>query len=68
MNHNKHNLKIGQEVWLDSKYRNKSKVIIHSFTPNQMFAFVLTDKTLGDMWQVMTNRLTPIDNETNIIS
>ena len=61
MMHNKHDLKVGQIVWLDKKYQNKSKVAIHSFTPNELYATVYTKNETADMWQVMTNRLTPIN-------
>ena len=61
MNHNKHNLMVGQIVWLDKKYNNKSEVGIFAFTPNEMYATVYAKNETGDMWQVMTNRLSPIE-------
>ncbi len=61
MNHNKHNLKEGEMVWLDAEAPNKSQVAIFSFTPNEMFATVYSKVETGGMWQVMTNRLTPIE-------
>lgn len=61
MNHNKHNLIVGQIVWLDEKYANKSRVIIHAFTPNEMYATVHQNSSPEYKWQVMTNRLTPIE-------
>jgi hypothetical protein len=61
MNHNKHNLMVGQIVWLDLKYNNKSEVKIFAFTPNEMYTTVHAKNETGDMWQVMTNRLTPIE-------
>ena len=64
MNHNKHNLQIGQMVMLDEGYATSSKVIIDRFTPNQMYATVTGADDSGDFvyssWQVMTNRLTPL--------
>lgn len=57
-NWNKYNFKTGERVWVDEKYRNKSEVIIISFTPNKMFAVVKADD--GYEWQTMTSRLTPI--------
>ena len=60
MNHNKHNLMVGQVVILDANYQNKAEVGIHAFTPNEMYATVYAKNEIGgDMWQVMTNRLTP---------
>lgn len=59
MNHNKHNLMVGQIVWLDDNYQNKSEVGIFAFTPNEMYATVYAKNETSDMWQVMTNRLTP---------
>lgn len=53
-----YDFKIGERVWVDEKYRNKSEVIIKSFTPNKMFATVRADN--GYEWQTMTSRLTPI--------
>lgn len=59
MIHNKHNLRVGQKVLLDEKY-HQSEVVIFAFTPNELFATVYSNNETGDMWQVMTNRLTPI--------
>lgn len=61
MNHNKHNLQVGQIVWLDEDLQNKSEVVIFEFTPKEMFATVYSKNETGDMWQVMTLRLTPIE-------
>jgi len=61
MIHNEHNLQVGQIVMLDKEYQNKSIVGIFAFTPNKMYATVYAKNETGDMWQVMTNRLTPID-------
>jgi hypothetical protein len=62
MNHNKYNLMVGQIVILDANYQNKSEVGIHAFTPNEMYATVYAKNDTGrDMWQVMTNRLSPIE-------
>lgn len=49
MNHNKYNLKEGQVVWLDEKYRNKLKVGIFSFIPNKMYATIYAHNETGDM-------------------
>jgi len=61
MTHNKHNLQVGQIVMLDKDYQSKSIVGIFDFTPNKMYATVYAKNETGDMWQVMTNRLTPIN-------
>jgi len=45
---------------LDENYQNKSRVGIFAFTPNELYATVYAKNETGDMWQVMTNRLTPI--------
>lgn len=52
---------VGQIVWLDANYQNKLEVGIHAFTPNEMYATVYARNETGDMWTVMTNRLTPIE-------
>ena len=54
MNHNKHNLQIGDNAILDSRHT----IRIHGFTPNQMFATVSSNDV--DTWEVMTLRLRPI--------
>ncbi len=54
MNHNKHNLQIGDDAILDER----STIKIHAFTPNYMFATVSSNEV--DTWEVMTLRLSPI--------
>jgi len=61
MNNNKYDLKIEQLCWLDANYQNKSQVVIVEFTPNKMFATVHPKNNPWDKWQVMTNRLSPIE-------
>lgn len=62
MNHNKHNLKVGDVVILDKGARTESEVEIQRFTPNQVYAMITPiqaqDSTI--QWEVMTNRLSPI--------
>jgi len=60
MNHNKYNLKVGERVIADEKYRGGYEVTIEEFTPNQLFALVKDDE--GNKWQIMTNRLTKLEN------
>jgi hypothetical protein len=61
MINNKHNLKVGDTVLLDAKYRNGSKVKIIALSPNGMFSHICPiEMTESDGWDVMTNRLTPI--------
>lgn len=59
MNHNPHNLKVGDTVILDEDVDGGFQVVITTFSPNYLFAIVrwIYD---GEYWQVMTNRLTPI--------
>jgi hypothetical protein len=62
MNHNPHNLQIGQTVQLDAEHYNSSQVIIKSFTPNYIFAEVFShNDSPEDSWETMTDRLTPIN-------
>jgi len=64
MEHNKHNLQLGQDVWLDEKYNNKSVVTIWNFTPNKLYATVYSkDDETKTSWEVMTVRLTPIKSQ-----
>lgn len=49
-------LKKGQAVWLDKDCANRSKVIVISQTPKEMFTTV---RNGSDEWSVMTYRLTP---------
>lgn len=63
MNHNKFNLQEGEHVILDKDFNNTSEVVIFKFTPNEMIATVYSAIESGDMWQVMTNRLTKLQNE-----
>jgi len=57
MNHNPHNLKVGDTVCLD--YRDNVVKIIF-LTPNALFAQVTRlDTPAGNSWPVMTNRLKP---------
>ena len=64
MNHNKHNLQVGDKVILDETYVTSSHVYIDSFTPMSMYATVHAAESDPDdpesYWQVMTARLTPI--------
>lgn len=59
--YNKLNLKINELVVLDEKYNNSITVTIIGFTPNKMFATIEDENKC--MWQVMTNRLTKINNK-----
>ena len=57
---NEHNLKEWQHVILDKDFQNKSEVVIHKFSPNEMFSTVYSANEVGgEMWQVMTYRLSP---------
>lgn len=60
MNHNPHNLQDGQHVILDKDFANSSEVVIYVLTPLEMYATVYSANETGDMWQVMTKRLSPI--------
>lgn len=57
MNHNPHNLSVGDEVILDERVLVK----IFNFTPNQMYATIGNHESEIDTWMVMTNRLEPSD-------
>lgn len=61
---NKYNFKPGDVVMLDEKYHNKSVVKIFSITPKGLFSTIysatIENPTDKDMWDTMTNRLTPI--------
>ena len=59
MNHNPHNLEEGEHVILDKDMFNSSEVVIFKFTPLEMFATVYSAMETGDMWEVMTSRLSP---------
>lgn len=63
-NHNKHDLKVGQNVILDKTFNNSSMVRILEFTPLFVYAMVQSidenNELIGKAWQTMTNRLTPI--------
>lgn len=65
-NHNKYDLKVGQNVILDKKFNNSSIVRILGFTPQFLFATVQAidenNELVNKPWQTMTNRLTPITN------
>ncbi len=62
INHNPHNLEPDQKVILDKNHHDSSIVTIESLTrPNQMFANVYWFNK-NNTWQVMTKRLSPIDN------
>lgn len=63
MNHNPFNLQEGQHVILDKDFNNGSEVVIYMFTPNKMFALIYSAIESGDMWECMTNRLTPMLND-----
>lgn len=71
MNHNKHNLQVGEKVCLDENYANSSHVIIDGFTPMSMYATVHAAGSDPDdpesYWQVMTVRLTPIVQDDDVI-
>lgn len=57
LNHNKHNLQVGDVVLADN--RNVVKII--SFTPNKMFAMVYPNEgSITLAWELMTARLTPL--------
>lgn len=57
MNHNPHNLEVGQTCWLDDMYF----VIIKELTTTAMYATVYgADSTPDNTWHVMTARLTPL--------
>lgn len=63
-NFNKYNFKPGDIVILDETHPNHSNVKIVSITPRGMFSRVhsanIENPTEKDMWETMTNRLTPI--------
>ena len=59
MIHNKHNLKVGDTVILDSDFVNHSEVKIVKFTPMEMYATVHSIEDEENIWDVMTYRLTP---------
>lgn len=60
LNHNKHNLQVGDVVLADK--RNIVKII--SFTPNKMFAMVHPNEgSMAQAWELMTARLTPLTTE-----
>lgn len=61
---NKFNLKVGDMVRLDAGRGNSSKVIIKALTPKAMFATVYSPLSQLDTWEVMTNRLTPLEPKT----
>jgi predicted acyltransferase (DUF342 family) len=60
MNHNPHNLKVGDTVIIDDGYVNGGEVTIKGFTETEMFALVECEDSV---WQTMTNRLTPKLNQ-----
>lgn len=60
MNHNTHELEVGQTVTVDADHRGGSTVVIAAFTPNQMFATIHPPNHPNDSWDVMTYRLTPL--------
>ncbi len=60
MNNNPDNLQEGQRCILDKDYHNKSEVFIWELTPNEMFATIYSAVETGDMWNVMTNRLSKL--------
>ena len=66
MRNNKHNLKPGDSVRLDKGYANSSIVKIVSMTPHMMYSRVvpveIKDPKEDDMWETMTNRLTPLED------
>lgn len=63
MDHNKHNLKVGDTVILDKDFSNGRKVRITGFTPKQLFATVYTiDDPKQTVFEVMTYRLSPVEN------
>ena len=55
---NPYKLKPGDTVLLDKDHNNSSIVVLHSLTPNHMFARV-SSTTNSDKWEVMTRRLKP---------
>ena len=61
MNHNQYNLQEGQHVILDKDKHNSSEVVIWKLSPNEMFSTVYSAVETGDMWDVMTKRLAPLD-------
>lgn len=64
MNHNPYNFQLFDEAILDKGFNNECKVSIRNFTPNKLIATVCcVGETVMDSWEVMTNRLTPIENE-----
>lgn len=58
---NPDNLQEGEHCILDKGYANSSEVVIWKLTPNEMFATIYSAMETGDMWQVMTNRLTKLN-------
>ena len=68
MNHNPHKFKAGDHAILDKDYRNAGEVIIDFLSPNEMYAHIYSadeKEMINGAWDVMTNRLTPISNETS---
>jgi hypothetical protein len=63
MNHNPHNIQLGDTVILDINYINSSMVTVAEISPRGVHARVYSAdiKTphISDIWEVMTNRLTP---------
>jgi len=53
-------LKEGQSVRLDKEFRNTSIVEVVSQTSGKLYTTVTSE---GDTWDVMTNRLTKIEEE-----
>lgn len=55
--------KYGEIVILDKEYQNSSKVkVIHQTEPNRIFTTV-QDLSTNYKWDVMTNRLTKLENK-----
>jgi hypothetical protein len=59
LNHNPHNLQIGDWVTLDD--HKKHPVKIFGMTKNKMFSEVGNHENPMDTWNVMTRRLKPKD-------
>jgi hypothetical protein len=65
MQYNNLNIKVGDKCTLDADFNNTSIVTVkHLSEPNGMFATV--EHADGDTWDVMTNRLTPIDETSKL--
>jgi hypothetical protein len=61
INHNPHNIQIGDWVILDNNKENPVRVF--SMTTNKLFSEVGNHSSPIDTWNTMTNRLKPLHTE-----